>query len=74
MEVDYSILTGALSFSQIITVLLGVAGVVAGFYIVRNHINTIILFLGDRGMLGMQNSSKYEELENDRWYRENPDD
>lgn len=74
MEVDYSILTAPVSFSQITVVLMGVAALIVGFVLVKNNIENIILFLGDRGMFGMQNSSRYEELENDRWYRENPDD
>jgi len=66
MEIDYSILTGAVSFTQIITVLLGVAATIIAFILVKNHISTIILFLGDRGI--GSNSISYMNADSDREY------
>ena len=43
--VDYSTLTSAVDFSQIITVVLGVAAVIVGFILVKNNIGLIMSFL-----------------------------
>lgn len=43
--VDYSTLTSAVDFTQIITVVLGVAAVIVGFILVKNNIGLIMSFL-----------------------------
>lgn len=42
---DYSTLTSAVDFTQIITVILGVAAVIVGFILVKNNIGLIMSFL-----------------------------
>ncbi|MEW9900903.1 hypothetical protein ABWL39_19970 [Chitinivorax sp. PXF-14] len=66
MEVDYSILTLPVSFNGVILVVLTLAGVIAGYYVIMNNINTIILFLGDRGI--GSNSVAYLNADSDREY------
>jgi len=46
--VDYTTLTGAVSFTQIITVLLGVAATIVAFILVKNNIGVIMGFLSRR--------------------------
>lgn len=47
-DVDYSTLTTAVNFSQIIVVLMGVAALIVGFVLVKNNIGNIISFLKRR--------------------------
>jgi len=47
-DVDYSTLTSAVSFTQIITVLLGVAATIVAFILVKNNIGVIMQFLKGR--------------------------
>jgi hypothetical protein len=62
---DYTILTGAIDFSQIAIVLISVGALLIAFGLIRQNIQTIILFLGDHGI--GRNSDSYQQYDDDRY-------